>query len=315
MGETGIVYCSRDGKRGKGWNCIVGCTPAPNSTGCRSCWARELHTKRHLAWLNGWTTAPKQYHKPFSEVQFFPERLDEPLHWRKPQVVFVTPQSDLFHASVPDAMIEAAWQVMASTQQHTYLVVTKRLDRARNIVCRMRNHRPHREYSLGGSECPNPPYLPNVALIASVSTQADADRLIPTLLSIPAKWHGVSAEPQIEEIDFYPYVCGETEVIVERGGCCERLDPEGNVYWSDERYMEREREQAPALDFIIQGCESGPNRRPFDPTWARKTRDECAAAGTCYCLKQMEIDGKVVELPELDGVRHDSLPWNQEARR
>ena len=42
--------------------------------------------------------------------------------------------------------------------------------------------------------------------------------------------------------------------------------------------------------------------------WARDIRDQCQAAGVSYYLKQMEIGGKVVELPELDGRRWTELP-------
>jgi protein gp37 len=62
------------------------------------------------------------------------------------------------------------------------------------------------------------------------------------------------------------------------------------------------------LDWVIMGCESGPNRRPMDIEWARSMRDQCQAANVPFFLKQMEIDGKVVKMPALDGVVYDQYP-------
>ena len=60
---------------------------------------------------------------------------------------------------------------------------------------------------------------------------------------------------------------------------------------------------------VSAGCESGPNRRPAELDWFRSVRDQCAAPGVPFYLKQLEIGGKVIALPELDGVVHDATPW------
>ena len=57
----------------------------------------------------------------------------------------------------------------------------------------------------------------------------------------------------------------------------------------------------PKPDWVIVGCESGPGRRPMNPDWAREIRDQCVEANVPFFLKQMEIDGRVVKMPELDG--------------
>jgi len=59
------------------------------------------------------------YRKPFSELQLFPERLGEPLHWRKPQRVFVGSQTDLFHAEMPSDKIAEVFGVMSIADNHT----------------------------------------------------------------------------------------------------------------------------------------------------------------------------------------------------
>jgi protein gp37 len=40
-------------------------------------------------------------------------------------------------------------------------------------------------------------------------------------------------------------------------------------------------------DWVICGGESGPNARMMDPDWARSLRDQCAAAGIPFFMKQM----------------------------
>jgi protein gp37 len=40
-------------------------------------------------------------------------------------------------------------------------------------------------------------------------------------------------------------------------------------------------------DWIICGGESGPGARMMDPAWARSLRDQCAAAGISFFMKQM----------------------------
>ena len=46
----------------------------------------------------------------------------------------------------------------------------------------------------------------------------------------------------------------------------------------------------------------------MDLDWARSIRDECVAAGVPFFLKQAEIDGKLVKMPELDGKVWDEMP-------
>ena len=54
------------------WDPVVGC-----KRGCRFCYANTLHTKRHNAYLNGKLQNCKQYALPFTNMQFFPQRLDK----------------------------------------------------------------------------------------------------------------------------------------------------------------------------------------------------------------------------------------------
>lgn len=73
---------------------------------------------------------PKGYRVDWTgEVRCLPDRLDTPLHWRKPRRVFVDSMSDLFHPDVPDEFIGRVWQTMGMTPEHTYQILTKRPQR------------------------------------------------------------------------------------------------------------------------------------------------------------------------------------------
>lgn len=48
------------------------------------------------------------------------------------------------------------------------------------------------------------------------------------------------------------------------------------------------------IDWVIQGGESGPNRRPFDIEWARSMRDYCLEHKVPYFFKQID---KIQEIP------------------
>ena len=49
------------------------------------------------------------------------------------------------------------------------------------------------------------------------------------------------------------------------------------------------------IDWIICGGESGAKRRPFNPDWARRLRDQCQEAGVPFFMKQID---KVLPIPE-----------------
>jgi protein gp37 len=62
------------------------------------------------------------------------------------------------------------------------------------------------------------------------------------------------------------------------------------------------------LDWIICGCETGRGARPTNIEWIRGLKNQCVAAGVPFFLKQMEVNGKVVKMPELDGQRLEGRP-------
>ncbi len=96
MGKTSIEWATDV------WNPVTGCSPV--SEGCANCYAARF--AKRLAGRCGY---PKD--EPF-RVTLHPERLGEPLRWRKPRRVFVASMGDLFHKDVPDEFIDEVWRVM-----------------------------------------------------------------------------------------------------------------------------------------------------------------------------------------------------------
>ena len=101
------------------WNPVRGCTKI--SPGCKHCYAKTFAER-----FRG--VAGHPYEQGF-DLRLVPEKLSEPLKWKKPRKVFVNSMSDLFHPDVPDDYILKVCEVMLEAQWHTFQVLTKRPER------------------------------------------------------------------------------------------------------------------------------------------------------------------------------------------
>ena len=171
MAKTSIEWCD------KSWNPISGCSPI--SEGCTNCYAKRMAYR-----LKGRYGYPKD--DPF-RVTFHPDRLDEPLHWKKPSRIFVVSMGDLFHKDISVIWIEKVFQSMVSANWHKYLILTKRPSEAMKIAGWIKNLSDNVDLMLG----------------VSISTNKDL-WMVKTLLQIPAAKRFVSVEPMLEPIDIYP---------------------------------------------------------------------------------------------------------------
>lgn len=119
---------------GATWNPLAGCVEV--TEGCGHCYAATLHNQRYQAHLRG-LPMPQQYHEPFSVIQLLPDRLDQPLRWRRPRKIFVNSMSDLFHSQVPEDYIRQVFEVMRRAHWHIFQVLTKRAGRLRTLGPRL----------------------------------------------------------------------------------------------------------------------------------------------------------------------------------
>jgi protein gp37 len=109
------------------WNPVTGCTKI--SSGCKNCYAERM-AKR----LRGRCGYPAD--DPF-RVTLHPNRLKEPLRWRKPRMIFVPSMGDLFHEDVPEIFIRHIFEVMRWAPWHRFQVLTKRAARLAEIAPRI----------------------------------------------------------------------------------------------------------------------------------------------------------------------------------
>lgn len=264
--HTGIQWTSAT------WNPVTGCSKV--SQGCKNCYA-----------LRDWPRLAKNprspyYGRAFTDVRCHPERLDQPMRWRKPRRVFVNSMSDLFHEQVPDLFIESVFAAMAHAQQHVFQVLTKRPARMRKwfehsmregfcaAAGRMDLGRPFTKDTWPGWP------LPNVHLGVSVEDQATADERIPLLLDTPAAVRWVSAEPLLGAVDF--------RSVARQHGYA------SDVVAGHRHDFGVPMEDLPSrIDWIVVGGESGPRARPCDVEWIRSVVRQCQAAQVPVFVKQV----------------------------
>ena len=253
------------------WNPVTGCGKV--SQGCKNCYAER-------EWPRLTKLVPAYAGRDFTDVRTHPDRLDQPLHWKRPRRVFVNSMSDLFHESVPDEFIIEVFGTMALAKQHTFQVLTKRPARMRELLSSFDFLMGVRDYVKYEPQAVSMLWpLPNVWLGVSVEDQATAHKRIPLLLDTPAAVRWISAEPLLESV----YLRGLFGLPTDDEDV--RIDSlEGTFITS--RYQETGTTLGSKLDWVVVGGESGPNARPMHPKWVRNLRDQCAAAGVPFMFKQ-----------------------------
>jgi len=144
---------------------VTGCTKV--SPGCAHCYA-ETFAERFRG-------VPGHPYEHGFDLQPRPERLEQPLDWRQPRLIFVNSMSDLFHESIPAWFIRAVFDVMQRANWHTFQVLTKRSHRMLELAPHLR-------------------WPDNVWMGVSVENQRWTYR-IDDLRKVPAKVRFVSCEP------------------------------------------------------------------------------------------------------------------------
>jgi protein gp37 len=157
------------------WNPVRGCTKI--TPGCDHCYA-ETFAER----FRGMKGHP--YEQGF-DLRLVREKLDEPLRWKTPKMIFVNSMSDLFHKDVPEDYIEAVCRTMERANWHTYQVLTKRSSIMRNLL-KGRLH-----FAA---------VLPHIWWGVSVEDRAHGLPRIEHLRQAPAAVRFLSIEPLLEDL-------------------------------------------------------------------------------------------------------------------
>jgi protein gp37 len=106
------------------WNPVTGRTQI--SPGCDHCYALRFSER-----FRG--TLGHPFENGF-DLTIRPERLEQPLHWRRPRMIFVNSMSDLFHKDVPKEFIGKVFNTMERAHWHTFQILTKRSSLMRNFL-------------------------------------------------------------------------------------------------------------------------------------------------------------------------------------
>lgn len=286
MGKTTIEWTATqkpDGSWVPGYtfNPWIGCTKV--SPGCKNCYAETLMDKRlgRARWGKG---------QPRSRTGM--GNWKKPIAWNREAAtldyrpkVFCASVADLFDDEVPQSWRDDLWELIHSTPQLDWLLLTKRPQNIRSMV----------PGSWLEGEWPG-----NAWLGTTVEDQAAADERIPLLLNCPAPVRFLSCEPLLEEVN-----------IVDQP-------------WWDWRYGYSFYPPGMftiPIHWIICGGESGHGARPMHPDWARSLRDQCQRAGVPYLFKQWGAwgpgpDGRLAKLGKKNSGRMlDGETWDQFPKR
>lgn len=239
------------------WNPWVGCDKV--SPACDHCYA-EAWAKR--AGTPGLWAGDRRRTKTWGDPPRWNrdtirgESLDRPS-------IFACSLADWFDNHPAVAPIRAdAWKVVRACQAVDWFLVTKRIPNVLKML---------------------PPdwsqeHFGHVVIIITVVNQEEADRDVPRLLALKARFPwlrvGLSIEPMLGPVDLtrisrkgidWIYIDNALDGFV--ANKC------GGHY-------------GPTLDWVIVGGESGKDARPMKPAWARQLRDQCAAADVPFHFKQ-----------------------------
>ncbi|QMW24589.1 DUF5131 family protein [Sandaracinobacteroides saxicola] len=108
------------------WNPVTGCTKI--TRGCENCYAARFAER--------FRGVPGH---PFSrgfDLTLRPDRIKQPLQWKRPRMIFVNSMSDLFHKLVPNEFIDQVFDAMEEADWHVYQLLTKRSSLMRNYLNR-----------------------------------------------------------------------------------------------------------------------------------------------------------------------------------
>jgi protein gp37 len=153
------------------WNPVTGCSKV--SPGCAHCYA-ETFAER-------WRGVPDHPYQQGFDLRLWPERLEVPLRWRRPRVVFVNSMSDLFHEAIPYEFIAEVFDVMLRAEQHTFQVLTKRHERLAELA-------------------PGLPWPSNVWMGVTIENRRFVHRA-EFLREVPAAVRFISAEPLLGPLE------------------------------------------------------------------------------------------------------------------
>jgi protein gp37 len=106
------------------WNPVTGCTKI--SAGCDHCYAERFSER--------FRGVPRHPFETGFDLTLRPKRIDWPIKWRQPRMIFVNSMSDLFHKHVPREFVGRVFDTMERAHWHRFQVLTKRSSLMRDFL-------------------------------------------------------------------------------------------------------------------------------------------------------------------------------------
>jgi len=153
------------------WNPVTGCDEV--SPGCAHCYAKTFAER--------WRGIPGHPYEQGFDLRLWPERLDQPLRWKRPRMIFVNSMSDLFHENIPDDFIADVFAVMQQAHHHVFQILTKRHERLADLADSL-------------------PWPANVWMGVSIENRRFVHRA-EYLRAVPAAVRFISAEPLLGPLE------------------------------------------------------------------------------------------------------------------
>ncbi len=266
VGNSRIAWCDAT------LNPTVGCEKV--SPGCSNCYAIGVAHRGLSESHRGLTIRTDAGLDWTGEVRLFASRFSDPL-WRRrrPARIFVGSMSDVFHPGVPFDFLAQLFAAMSLSPQHTFMLLTKRPVRLRNLT-RSRDFvmavDEHRGGPAGELHWP----LPNVWCGTSIESPDNLwrGRVLRQATAAVRFW---SVEPLLAPLPNLDLL----------------LTGEGRPDW------------------VIVGGESGGGARRMDLGWAADVLGACRRAGVARFVKQLgAVQARELGLADRKGATVDEWP-------
>jgi protein gp37 len=153
------------------WNPVTGCDKV--SPGCAHCYA-ETFAER-------WRGIEGHPYEQGFDLRLWPDRLDLPLSWVRPRLIFVNSMSDVFHERIPFEFVRKIFAVMEQADWHVFQLLTKRHERMAELAPKLR-------------------WPPNVWMGVSIENERFVRRA-DALRRVPAAVRFISAEPLLGPLE------------------------------------------------------------------------------------------------------------------
>jgi len=293
MSATKIQWCDETINPVRGCECLP---PVERSPGCINCFAEKLASTR-LSEHRAYQGLTDERGRWTGNVSVDHDAMTKVLRRQTPTRYFCCDMGDLFHA--PARAILETFRRMADAEWHTFVLLTKRAERMREIVNQMRCCTTGTrvvQVDVRNRQIGQPHQEHAVYLSASGDDPVGAPRNV---------WVGVSAEDQARTNERMPLLLDAK--VATRIVCCEPLLRPVDLNAGAHNGLE-------GIGWVIAGCEKIGQQpgRPAELDWFRWLRDQCVESRVPFFLKQAVIGGRVVGTPELDGRQWTQVPGEGE---